>query len=1152
MNKNYFFLLGLLIFLLLNTYNSFAFLSGANYRKAINITTNTSVNNYELLINLTYESGMNADFSNVVITDHNDNIINSYNYYTSSGNYNLRYVKVNLTNTTIYAYWGGGISYTSTNIFDTKLKHFWDFEVNSQDVLKINNGTLSGGVLRTTCNSTRINSGCYYFDGADDYIALSEGWLNTSNGAVCLWVRFDFNNSYKTIFSEGRTGYSTYYMSLARDSSNKLVIDWSSPTATTWGTTNSFTETTQMHHVCFVKGASNYSISYDGVLQSGSFQTGSSYGWFSSVTGNTYSIGALIRSGNIFFKGWIDEVRVYSDYISSSEIQSIFVRSPTISFGSVESSSTPTPIIELISPTNGFFTNVFGMNNTIINLIINITTNSANLTSCYLNINNNSELLINLVTDGVYEYERNFGFGTYYWNVTCQDTNNNNFSSTTKNFIVNNIPTITSISYKLTQRNPIIINYSTIDYDSPTISCSLFLNNNNITTNTTNNNTLTQFYFNTNSLISHVNITCSDGYATTSNQTTNEIIINNALFTIRVLDEQNQSFLTNTSYGTFSNVGSNTLTSIIIPKKPIVLYSTWGDPCTYNLWEDGVLVKSGGWTGSNCSVIINYTLIPNKTYVLNRTNSNYLFQNLNVNNTLLEATSINYACPFTIQNTINLNNYSNSAVENYSHYKVDYANGFLINITDNNLNNLIVDLYNYNYTPNTTNFNHETIIINTPLWRTSLNIQNNSVGLLSIPYSLNIPNYYGQKFNITYQEPHSNGYLCYECDVKNDYLTFANYKYLRNITLNIKNNYYFDNIIYQITNYHSNNTIMFYDENTKNLLDLTASNPNTLILVCEENTTNHNITNQQYNLTISCNKPQLLFYQTYATTTYYRSLMPEASTTNPRILNFTMVNLNTTNAIVLTIVFFGLQQNDIIRIYDGTTLLTEQTPDLSGSISFIAIQYHSYTIQLVRSGTTRVLGTLIADYSGTKYVNINPFTFGSSSITINDYIKFTTERTNTYAKITYNDLLNQTNIAYCNFTDKNKNLQMESIVYNSNNITFTYNNNTNTTLIANCLINHNTFGIITKSFLFVGNTTEENPTALRMEWLDEGTKKWFALAIIITLVVLTAVFAKISLLLLSGSLLFFNYFGLLTIPTPILTIIIVFSMMYVLLKKERW
>jgi len=125
-------------------------------------------------LNVTYDSNMNSDFSDLRFLNNAENSeLNYWIEWKSDSNYAIVRVE-NLGETGIYMYYGNaGASTTSDikDVFGTSLVAFWSFNGNYNDELGRSNLTASGTPALT--NMPRGQG--YNFDGTNDYLSLAGG-----------------------------------------------------------------------------------------------------------------------------------------------------------------------------------------------------------------------------------------------------------------------------------------------------------------------------------------------------------------------------------------------------------------------------------------------------------------------------------------------------------------------------------------------------------------------------------------------------------------------------------------------------------------------------------------------------------------------------------------------------------------------------------------------------------------------------------------------------------------------------------------------------------------------------------------------------------------------------------------------------------------
>jgi len=1141
-------------FFLTSSKTSFAWLQGFNYRIPINISANASTNNYSLAVNITYNSHMKSDFSDLRFTTSSDELLN---YYIEEQNNNTNaYVWVlipNLTNTTIYVYYNNVEATSQSNpnqvflFFDDFLgttlnTSKWAWHYTGGSTLTITNSTLQ---LYNPSNNGQQNIFSNQNFSINSTIELKYLLKNPYLGLFALST--DYNPTYPCntannatySFLRYRSGYNTNLDVTINNASQCSITTTNNPTSDVW-------------YVGKIILASNTQKLYRNNTQLLTCNV-------SMPNTNNYKV--LIGSMPAFDTAmtlWVDWVRVRK-YVNPE---------PTTSFLSEEAINESINIITY-TPNNNTYNQNYDENETNINFTYNINVvGNISVVNCSLLINNQKTSINDFNISQNTTTQAALAFGFYEYNISCTASNNKTYYSlSTKNFLVNKQPLIQTIFFNETQKNNFIINYSIIDLDDNTNNCSLYLNNTLIKSQNTPNNTQTQFNTTFNDGINYeVKIICDDAKTTAQNTSAQKLTINNAKITFSFYNQNNEKLNLNQTLEYLQSPYSLTVpaTQIVltIKKTPLLLQyvGTCGQTVSLEIIDDftneilysatsnthtpNLLLRVGVYklNFGSASQGINNDYFVNDEYV--QTNNWY--------KTVLS--NLTFKIP-TINFSINNNSFIFLETNNdVMISKLDLPN--ILNITTSETQTYFMIkqlLINNNYY-DITNTTQKIFLVE----KNSINPQKNNYGVLNIPTSINIQYKNSNiNFNITYTTNNTltneQNTLCYNCSVLNTTTNTLKFQQHKKITYTINNDVYAGTSEQVINAYHSNNTLIFKDENTLGMLNLTHSTQNRLLIICEEGINEYNVNTNYYNITINCNSPRLKFYQTYDATTYYRQQYISPSTTNQNITYY-MADLTTTNTIIQTLVFEGLQTNDYIRIYDGVRLITEENPDFSGAISLLLIQNHEYILQLVRNNSIRVLGNLLADFTGTKIIRINNLqTNPNENYSINENVIFSFERNENTTKIFYYDKLNNTQYVYCNITNttNTQNANFENIVYNNNNITFTWIDTLglNNSIIINCKAYHTTFGLITKTYLIIGN--ESMTEGITLNFIDEGTKKLFALIIITTITLITATMPTIAISLFVGSLTFFNFVKWVSIPTPVLSLIIISSIIYILIINRE-
>lgn len=171
---------------------------------------------------------------------------------------------------------------------------------------------------------------CLGFDGIDDYVNLGNNpsLRVTGNMSICAWVQLDPTNpgQYWGIAGKLTATGGAYYRGygLDRYSNNKFRFTTANGVLNAVSSTQDYTDT-EWHHVTGVLEGGRMKIYVDGFFQAQS-GTGMSIldsGQFAFI-GRQYS-----DLGYRFFKGKIDDVRIYNIALSASQVTTAMTTVPT-------------------------------------------------------------------------------------------------------------------------------------------------------------------------------------------------------------------------------------------------------------------------------------------------------------------------------------------------------------------------------------------------------------------------------------------------------------------------------------------------------------------------------------------------------------------------------------------------------------------------------------------------------------------------------------------------------------------------------------------------------------------------------------------------------------------------------------------------------
>ena len=214
----------------------------------------------------------------------------------------------------------------------------WTFDIASnpgEDTWGNNDGTVSGATYVPRADGECVYGGCYEFDGTDDYIEVNGSNVPTSSLAITgeitlsAWVKFNNTGTSSVIIARGNAlvGAGDYGYSIARYSlDNKLYFQTfnSSGDRDELASNFVFSDINWHYIVATWDGTINTDgkkIYLDGSLDN---QRTSSI----SVIGKpiyNFTMGRKSSSASSYLKGLIDDVRIYNNVLSSSQIKQEYV-----------------------------------------------------------------------------------------------------------------------------------------------------------------------------------------------------------------------------------------------------------------------------------------------------------------------------------------------------------------------------------------------------------------------------------------------------------------------------------------------------------------------------------------------------------------------------------------------------------------------------------------------------------------------------------------------------------------------------------------------------------------------------------------------------------------------------------------------------------
>jgi hypothetical protein len=201
-----------------------------------------------------------------------------------------------------------------------------------------NNGTLTNGPLVTNGQVGQALK----FDGSSSYVSVKSGKVDTSDrGTISGWIYVDnFSNgdTNQKILSYGAGDSTTLGCEIRQNAawSNtwRLSVVQQSQGDTADGVGGSTDLSVgQWYFVACISNGSQYTLYLNGAAETSNVWIGSNTGdWFSdTVTGsggaNTTEIGSTLYAGSrgAYFRGKLDEIRVYNRALSAAEVKQLYL-----------------------------------------------------------------------------------------------------------------------------------------------------------------------------------------------------------------------------------------------------------------------------------------------------------------------------------------------------------------------------------------------------------------------------------------------------------------------------------------------------------------------------------------------------------------------------------------------------------------------------------------------------------------------------------------------------------------------------------------------------------------------------------------------------------------------------------------------------------
>ena len=200
---------------------------------------------------------------------------------------------------------------TFTTGMDPSLEGYYPFNGNAEDLTSNGrNFTVYGNTSLTSGRDNSSNS-AYYFDGNGDYLEYNTSSPSFSRYTITLWAKPDSTGTYEAMFASYNDASFGFQIDL--DSNNNFHIRKASSSGG-----NITLSSATLGSWTFI------AFTYDGTDSKCYINSESPVSDPGGTTAfNLFRMGRN-RNGNTYFKGSIDELRIYNRALSANEIEAIY------------------------------------------------------------------------------------------------------------------------------------------------------------------------------------------------------------------------------------------------------------------------------------------------------------------------------------------------------------------------------------------------------------------------------------------------------------------------------------------------------------------------------------------------------------------------------------------------------------------------------------------------------------------------------------------------------------------------------------------------------------------------------------------------------------------------------------------------------------
>ena len=181
-----------------------------------------------------------------------------------------------------------------------------------------NNGSCSGASCPIVQTSGCMSGNCLSFNGSDNYVRVSGNSLNatiTGKITITAWIKPNTVNDHEIVVSRAlpylSKNWSKAFFAIRLNDVQRSIQGLTSMNVGKW------------HHIAGTFDGTLLNVYLDGKLDNSTDDyAGQSISW----TTTTYDIGRHLNDNTYAFGGYIDDVRIYNQSLTSAQIEKIYAR----------------------------------------------------------------------------------------------------------------------------------------------------------------------------------------------------------------------------------------------------------------------------------------------------------------------------------------------------------------------------------------------------------------------------------------------------------------------------------------------------------------------------------------------------------------------------------------------------------------------------------------------------------------------------------------------------------------------------------------------------------------------------------------------------------------------------------------------------------